>query len=401
MNFVTEDEIEQLTLEILRDDLGFETFFGPQLAEGDNAERTYSEVVLIQRLKEAIDTINPSIPIDAREEAYKKVLRTVSPDLLQNNEAFHVLLTDGIDVKFRTDSGTRSDKVWLIDYTPGSMKNQFLAVNQYTVIENNNNKRADIVLFINGLPLVVIELKNATDESADIYAAYQQLQTYKQTVPSLFQYNAFMIASDGWFAKAGTLSSDYSRFMEWKTADGEHIVDTEHEAELEPMLKGMLNKASLLDILRYFLVFEKGKDKTIKKIAAYHQYYAVNKAITTTVKASRGEGDKRAGVIWHTQGSGKSLSMVFYTGKMVVEPQMDNPTIVVLTDRNDLDDQLFDTFCNCSQLLRQEPKQATDRKTLRDLLSVASGGIVFTTIQKFLPEEKGDSFPKLTDRRNV
>lgn len=400
-NFLTEDEIEQLTLEILRDDLGYETLFRPHLAEGDNAERTYAEVILTGRLRLAIDAINPSIPAEAREEAYKKVLRTLSPDLLTNNEAFHVMLTDGIDVKFRTDSGTRSDKVWLIDYTPSSIKNQFLAVNQYTVIENGNNKRADIVLFINGLPLVVIELKNATDESADIYAAYQQLQTYKQSVPSLFHYNAFMIASDGWFAKAGTLSSDYSRFMEWKTADGEHIVDTEHEAELEPLLKGMLNKKALLDILRHFIVFEKGADKTIKKIAAYHQYYAVNKAITTTVKASGQEGDKRAGVIWHTQGSGKSLSMVFYTGKMVVEPRMNNPTIVVLTDRNDLDDQLFDTFCNCSQLLRQEPKQATDRKTLRQLLSVASGGIVFTTIQKFLPEEKGDTFPTLTERRNV
>ena len=401
MNLVTEEEIEQLTLEILRDDLDYETLFGPDLAEGDNAERTYAEVVLTYRLRQAIDAINPSIPAEAREEAYKKVLRTLSPDLLTNNEAFHIMLTDGIDVKFRTDMGIRSDKVWLIDYTPGSTKNQFLAVNQYTVIENNNNKRADIVLFVNGLPLVVIELKNATDESADIYAAYQQLQTYKSTVPLLFQYNAFLIASDGWFAKAGTLSSDYSRFMEWKTADGEHIVDTEHEAELEPMLKGMLNKTALLDIIRHFLVFERGKDKTIKKIAAYHQYYAVNKAITTTVKASGHDGDKRAGVIWHTQGSGKSLSMVFYTGKMVVEPRMNNPTIVVLTDRNDLDDQLFDTFCNCAQLLRQEPKQATDRKTLRQLLSVASGGIVFTTIQKFLPEEKGDSFPKLTDRRNI
>lgn len=400
-NFLREDEIEQLTLEILRDDLGYETLFGPDLAEGDNAERIYAEVVLTHRLRQAIDAINPSIPAEAREEAYKKVRRTLSPDLLINNEAFHIMLTDGIDVKFRTDSGTRSDKVWLIDYTPNSPKNQFLAVNQYTIIENGNNKRADIVLFVNGLPLVVMELKNATDESADIYAAYQQLQTYKQTVPSLFQYNAFLIASDGWFAKAGTLSSDYSRFMEWKTADGEHIVDTEHEAELEPMLKGMLNKTALLDIIRHFLVFERGKDKTIKKIAAYHQYYAVNKAIATTVKASRQDGDKRAGVIWHTQGSGKSLSMVFYTGKMVVEPRMNNPTIVVLTDRNDLDDQLFDTFCNCSQLLRQEPKQATDRKTLRQLLSVASGGIVFTTIQKFLPEEKGDTFPTLTERRNV
>jgi type I restriction enzyme R subunit len=410
-NFITEDEIEQIALEILSNDLGYEILFGPDIAESDFPERTYTEVILTNRLKESIDRINPGIPVEAREEAYKKALRSSSPDMLMNNEAFHVMLTDGIDVKFRTANGTRSDKVWLIDYK-NSEKNSFLAINQFTVVENNVNKRADVVLFINGLPLVVLELKNATDESADMYSAYQQLQTYKQTIPSLFQYNCFMIASDGWFSKAGTLSSDYSRFMEWKTADGENIIDTDTEAEMEPMLKGMLNKKAILDIIRYFIVFEKSKDKTIKKIAAYHQYYAVNKAIVSTVRAAAaslpapgeagaGPGDKRAGVIWHTQGSGKSLSMVFYTGKMVVEEAMNNPTIVVLTDRNDLDDQLFDTFCNCSQLLRQEPKQATDRKALRDLLSVASGGIVFTTIQKFLPEEKGDSFPKLTDRRNV
>jgi type I restriction enzyme, R subunit len=401
MNLLTENEIEQITLDVLRVDLGYEVLFGPDIVECDDPERTHAEVVLGKRLKDAIDRINPHIPTEAREEAYKKALRQTSVDSLINNETFHVMLTDGIDVKFRTANGTRSDKVWLVDYTPGSTKNEFLAINQFTVIENSVNKRADVVIFINGLPLVVLELKNATDENADIYDAYQQLQTYKSTIPSLFLYNCFMIASDGWFAKAGTISSDYSRFMEWKTADGENIVDTEHEAELEPMLKGMLKKESLLDIIRYFIVFEKTKDKTIKKIAAYHQYYAVNKAIATTVKSSGAGGDKRAGVIWHTQGSGKSLSMVFYTGKMVVEPAMKNPTIVVLTDRNDLDDQLFGTFCDCQQILRQEPKQATDRESLRSLLSVSSGGIVFTTIQKFLPGEKGDAFPMLTDRRNV
>lgn len=399
-NLITEDEIEQIALDILSNDLGYESLYGPDIVDGHHPERTHAEVILARRLQEAIDRINPSIPSEAREEAFKKAMRTSSADMLLSNEAFHVMLTDGIDVKFRTSTGTRSDKVWLVDYT-NPHNNNFLAVNQFTVIENNNNKRADIVLFVNGLPLVVLELKNATDENADIYAAYQQLQTYKQAIPALFYYNAFMIASDGWFAKGGTISSDYSRFMEWKTADGEHIVDTDTEAQMEPMLKGMLRKETLLDIIRYFIVFEKSKDKTIKKIAAYHQYYAVNKAIATTVKASAAQGNKRAGVIWHTQGSGKSLSMVFYTGKMVVEPEMNNPTIVVLTDRNDLDDQLFGTFCDCQQLLRQEPKQATDRKTLRDLLSVASGGIVFTTIQKFLPEEKGDTFPMLTDRRNV
>ncbi len=401
-NLITENEIEQIALEILRDDLGYETLFGPDIAEGDHPERTHAEAVLSRRLREAIDRINPKIPAEAKEEAFKKVLRTAALDPLASNEAFHLMLTDGIDVKFRTDSGTRSDKVWLIDYRDKNLdQNNFLAVNQLTVIENGSNKRPDVVVFINGLPLVVIELKNATDESADIYTAYQQLQTYKSLIPSLFQYSCFMIASDGWFAKAGTISSDYSRFMEWKTADGEHIVDTDVEAEMEPMLKGMLTKKNLLDIIRYFIVFERGKDRTIKKMAAYHQYYAVNKAIPTTVRASAMTGDRRAGVIWHTQGSGKSLSMVFYTGKMVLESAMNNPTIVVLTDRNDLDDQLFGTFCDCIQLLKQSPKQATDRKALRELLSVASGGIVFTTIQKFLPEEKGDTFPMLTDRRNV
>jgi len=406
-NLITEEQIEQIALDILSNELGYEAIFGPDIVDCDHPERTHAEVVLAGRLKDAIDRINPNIPAEAREEAFKKAQRAASFNALESNESFHVMLTDGIDVKFRTATGTRSDKVWLIDYTTGSANNHFLAVNQYTVIENNINKRADIVLFVNGLPLVVIELKNATDENADIYAAYQQLQTYKSTIPSLFHYNCFMIASDGWFAKAGTLSSDYSRFMEWKTADGENIVDTSTEPEMEPMLKGMLQKENLLDIIRYFIVFEKGKDKTIKKIAAYHQYYAVNKAIVSTIRAVQplspfgGVGGGRAGVIWHTQGSGKSLSMVFYTGKMVVAPAMQNPTIVVLTDRNDLDDQLYGTFCDCQQLLRQEPKQATDRKTLRDLLSVASGGIVFTTIQKFLPEEKGDTFPMLTKRRNV
>ncbi len=412
MNLVTEDEIEQIALDILTNDLGYEKLYGPDIVESDFPERTHAEVLLKQRLQDAIDRINPTIPREAREEAFKKVMRTASIDALTSNEAFHDMLTDGIDVKFRLPSafgegsGVRSDKVWLIDYNSPE-QNNFLAVNQYTVIEKNINKRADVVLFINGLPIVVIELKNATDEDADMYAAYQQLQTYKSTIPSLFQYNCFMIASDGWFAKAGTLSSDYSRFMEWKTADGENIIDTNFEPEMEPMLMGMLKKENLLDIIRYFIVFEKSKDKTIKKIAAYHQYYAVNKAIASTVRAVQPlspfgrVGGGRAGVIWHTQGSGKSLSMVFYTGKMVVEPAMNNPTIVVLTDRNDLDDKLYGTFCDCQQLLRQEPKQATDRKSLRDLLAVASGGIVFTTIQKFLPEEKGDTYPMLSNRRNV
>ncbi|MDP4266298.1 MAG: type I restriction endonuclease subunit R [Bacteroidota bacterium] len=404
MNIISENEIEQIALEILNDDLGYEVLFGPDIAEGCFKEREYSEVVLQERLRNAIEKINPNIPIDAKEEAFKKALRTQNVSLQDNNCIFHQMLTEGIDVKFSIGDGrTKTDKVWLIDFAePGN--NEFLAINQYTVIENHNNKRPDIVLFINGLPLVVVELKNATDENANVKAAFNQLQTYKQLIPSLFTYNAFMIASDGWFAKGGTLSSDYSRFMEWKTADGERIVNTEKEPEMEPMIKGLLNKRTLLDVLRHFIVFEKTKEKTIKKMAAYHQYYAVNKAIEKTIEATTSniESKKgRAGVVWHTQGSGKSLSMVFYSGKLVLTNELNNPTIVVLTDRNDLDQQLFETFGNCEQIIRQKPKQAESRDDLKDKLSVASGGVVFTTIQKFFPENGGAKYPKLSDRRNI
>lgn len=402
--FITENEIEEIALDILSDDLGYKVLYGPDIADGEEKEREYSEVVLTRLLKKAIDKLNPAIPKEAREEALKKVLRTEAISLFEDNQTFHRMLTEGIDVKFGIGEGkSKTDKVWLIDYA-NPENNEFLAINQFTVIENYNNKRPDIVLFVNGLPLVVIELKNAVDKDADVKAAYSQLQTYKKLIPSLFTYNAFMIASDGWFAKSGTLSSDYSRFMEWKTADGINIVDTQTQPEMEPMIKGLLNKSTLLDVIKHFIVYEKTKEKTIKKIAAYHQYYAVNKAIAKTVEATTTnlEGKKgRAGVIWHTQGSGKSLSMVFYTGKLVLAEAMNNPTIVVLTDRNDLDQQLFETFGNCEQLIRQKPKQAENRGDLRDKLAVASGGVVFTTIQKFLPENVGETYPLLSDRRNI
>jgi type I restriction enzyme R subunit len=402
--FITENDIEAIALEILSEDLGYKVLYGPDIADGEDKERDYSEVVLNGRLKKAIDKLNPAIPRDAREEAFKKVLRTETISLFDNNQAFHRMLTEGIDVKFSIGDGkSKTDKVWLIDYAQPE-NNEFLAINQLTVVENYNNKRPDIVLFVNGLPLVVIELKNAVDKDADIKAAYNQLQTYKKLIPSLFTYNAFLIASDGWFAKSGTLSSDYSRFMEWKTADGINIVDTQTQPEMEPMIKGLLNKATLLDVIRHFIVYEKTKEKTIKKVAAYHQYYAVNKAIAKTIEATTTNIDDkkgRAGVIWHTQGSGKSLSMVFYTGKLVLAEAMNNPTIVVLTDRNDLDQQLFETFGNCEQLIRQKPKQAENRGDLKDKLAVASGGVVFTTIQKFLPENVGEAYPLLSERRNI
>lgn len=429
MTTIYESEIEQIALDLLRDENGYDVRFGPDLAEGAGKERDYNEVVLSARLRSAIDRINPKIPAGARDEAFKKVMRSAALTVIDNNEAFHRLLVEGVDVKFSIGDGkTRTDKVWLIDYSSEGMKNnEFLAVNQFTVIENNTNKRPDIVVFINGLPLVVIELKNATDENADVSAAFRQLQTYQHVIPSLFTYNAFLVISDGWFAKAGTISSDYPRFMEWKTSDGKTIVNSKTQPEMEALMRGLFQKKTLLDVIRHFIVFEKTREKTVKKIAAYHQYYAVNKAIVSTLRASavgrianpplhiaedpaeydlpgvdeQPIGDKRAGVIWHTQGSGKSLSMVFYAGKLVLAEAMNNPTIVVLTDRNDLDQQLFETFSACQSLLRQTPVQAANRDELKKLLAVASGGIVFTTIQKFLPDEKGAAYPLLTDRRNV
>lgn len=394
---MTEAQIESLALDIFQNTLDYDIAHAANLSN----ERSYSEVILRGRLEKAIARINPTIPKEAREDALKQVQRIGTGDLLTDNEAFHTLLTDGVDVKYSIGNGqSKTDKVWLIDWTQ-ALNNQFLAVQQMTIIENHNNKRPDIVVFINGLPLVVIELKNPIDENAGVVEAFNQLQTYKQLIPSLFVYNAFLVISDHWFAKMGTISSNYSRFMEWKTEDGETIIDPEQTEEMPVLLRGAFAKNTLLDIIRQFIVFERTKEKTIKKMAAYHQYYAVNKAVESTIRASNITGNKQAGVVWHTQGSGKSLSMVFYTGKLVLTSEMENPTIVVLTDRNDLDQQLFETFSNCNQLLRQKPKQAESRAALRDLLAVASGGIIFTTIQKFLPEEKGDTYPTLSTRRNI
>ncbi len=381
MNSISENEIEEIAINYLKK-MGYFHLLGTVISpDGEHPERQYNEVVLVTRLRDAIDKLNLSITQDAKEDALKKVLRTDSPNALINNETFHKYLTEGVDVEVRIADGIRGEKVYIADFNQPE-NNEFLAVNQFTIIEGNQNKRPDIILFINGLPLVVIELKNAVDENATIKTAFSQLQTYKQAIPSLFTFNELMIISDAWDALCGTVTSDFGRFMSWKTKDGKTTADT-LQPQMEVMFTGMLNKKTLLDLIRHFVVFEKSKDKTLKKVAAYHQYYAVNKAVATTQTAAAETGDRRAGVVWHTQGSGKSLSMVFYTGKLVLA--LDNPTIVVLTDRNDLDDQLYETFSNCQQLLRQEPQQAEDRRHLRTLLSVASGGIVFTTIQKFMP----------------
>jgi type I restriction enzyme R subunit len=411
MKPITENIIEQSAIEILQLQ-GWDYVNGPEISpEGQSCEReNYSQIVLVNRLRSAIAQINPTIPRDAQEAAIQKALRIASPDLLHNNEEFHRLLVEKVKVPYQEDGYERSHEVSLIDFENPS-NNQYLVVNQYTIIENNQNKRPDILLFVNGLPLVVIELKNAASEHADIKSAYQQIQTYKAIIPSLFTYNAICILSDGLECKAGSVSADLSRYMTWKTADGVKEA-SRFKPQLETLLTGMMKPEILLDLIRNFIVFETTKKEdpqtgliqvhTVKKLAAYHQYYAVNKAVASTINASSEMGDKRGGVVWHTQGSGKSLSMVFYSGKLITSPEMKNPTIVVITDRNDLDDQLFDTFASSVQLLRQEPIQANSRDHIKELLKVASGGIVFTTIQKFMPDaSEGSTFPQLSDRKNV
>ena len=410
MKPITENIIEQSAIEILQSQ-GWEYANGKEISpEGLFCEReSFSQVVLLSRLRTAIAKINPTIPLDAQEAAVQKVLRIASPDLLHNNEEFHRLLVEKVKIPYQQKGYERSHEVALIDFE-NPTNNQFLVVNQYTIIENNQNKRPDVLLFVNGLPLVVIELKNAASENADIKSAYQQIQTYKAIIPCLFTYNTICILSDGLECKAGSVSADLSRYMTWKTADGIKEA-SRFKPQLDTLLKGMLQPSTLLDLVRNFIVFEKSKKEdtktgliqiqTVKKLAAYHQFFAVNKAVQSTINASSENGDKRGGVVWHTQGSGKSLSMVFYSGKLITSSEMKNPTIVVITDRNDLDDQLFDTFASSVQLLRQEPVQAENREHLKELLKVASGGIVFTTIQKFLPENNKSVYDQLSDRKNV
>jgi type I restriction enzyme R subunit len=378
MPHITESHIEEAALEIL-DSLGYEILHGPDISpDGENPERSsYETVVLVERLKEAIDKFNPTIPAEAKEQAIKQILRTESPELVTNNKNFHNYLVNGVDVEYRHEGRIKGDTVRLFDFeTPE--KNDFLAVNQFTVIEGSHNRRPDIVLFVNGLPLAVIELKNPADEEATIGSAYRQLQTYKEEIPSLFTYNELLVVSDGTQARAGTITSNQEWFLPWKTIEGKELAPRALP-QLQVLLQGMFDKGRCLDIIRNFITFEKRRRHTTKILAAYHQYHTTNKAVTKTIEAIN--RDKRVGVVWHTQGSGKSLTMVFYTGKLILNKKLENPTIVVLTDRNDLDDQLFNTFSASQSLLRQSPTQAKDREDLKKSLNVASGGIVFTTIQ--------------------
>jgi type I restriction enzyme R subunit len=398
-NSITENEIEEIALSYLQN-LGYSYILGTTLSpDGEHPERQYTDVVLTTRLRDAIDKLNPSITQDAKEDALKKVLRTESPTALINNETFHKYLTEGVDVEVRTADGIRGEKVYIVDFF-NAENNEFLAINQFTIIEGSQNKRPDIILFVNGLPLVVMELKNAVSALADLNSAFNQIKTYQNAIPNLFTYNTFNIISDGWSAAYGTISSSFKYYKPWKSIDGISI-ENSHDLQMEFLIRGLCNKTTLLNAIQNFIVYEKNEKITIKKIAQYHQYFAVNKAVQTTLQASQIKGSKKAGVIWHTQGSGKSLSMVFYAGKMITEEQMQNPTLIILTDRNDLDDQLFDTFKNCNQLLRQLPKQAESREHLKDLLNVASGGIVFTTIQKFGLDNDEDVFDENDDNSIV
>ncbi len=431
----TESVVEEAALAWL-ESLGYAIKHGPEIAPGELfAERgDYGQVLLATRLREALVRLNPSLPAEAIDDAFRKLTRLEGATLDARNRTFHRLLVDGVTVEYRSDGAIRGAQARLIDFDNPD-NNDWLAVNQFTVVENlsaatgaaqagKHNRRPDVVIFVNGLPLGVVELKNAADEDATIWDAYQQLQTYHAEIQSLFAYNETLLISDGVQARVGSLGAGREWFKPWRTITGETLAEN-YLPELQVMIQGVFDKRRFLDLLRYFVVFEDfGGGAVAKKIAGYHQFHAVNVAVQETVRAARmrGEseewhepedgyrsskqpggrpGDRRVGVVWHTQGSGKSLTMAFYAGRVILEPEMANPTLVILTDRNDLDDQLFGTFSRCQELLRQPPVQAESRADMRAKLNVNAGGVIFTTIQKFLPEERGDQHPVLSDRRNI
>ena len=425
MNGLSEAEVEEAALAWLRG-LGWRTVHGPAIApETPGAERdSYEEMVLARRLRDALAALNPDLPAAALEDAFRKLTRPEGPTPTARNRAFQRMLAEGVTVEYRTAEGAlRGAQAWAIGFDDPAA-NDWLAVNQLTVSENKHVRRPDVALFVNGLPLGLIELKNPADEEATIWTAWRQLQTYQAELPALFSLNALLIVSDGAQARLGTLTAGREWFKPWRTIGGETLADS-HLPELQVMLEGVCAPARFLALVRDFIVFEDdGSGALAKKMAGYHQFHAVRAAVAETLRAaalqrkaagvaeSEGRyesgrkpggdpGDRRIGVVWHTQGSGKSLTMAFYAGAIIREPAMANPTVVVLTDRNDLDDQLFGTFSRCRDLLRQPPVQAASRADLRRRLAVESGGVVFTTIQKFLPEEKGDRHPLLSERRNI
>ncbi len=413
---VTESVVEQAALAWL-ESVGWQVINGAEIApEERSAERqSYGEVFLERRLRDALVRNNPTLPSEALDDALRKLLRPEGVELILQNRGAHRLLVDGVTVEYRHDGGEiRGAQARIIDFDRPEA-NDWLAVNQFSVVENKQVRRPDVVLFVNGLPLGVIELKNTAGQNATIWSAFQQLQTYQSEVPSLFVTNALLVASDGVQARVGAIGAGREWFKPWRTISGEAPADT-HLPELQVVIEGLCHKQRFLDLILHFIVFEDDGTRIVKKLAGYHQFHAVQAAVAETLRAAEllrvdsdldigrhggKSGDRRAGVVWHTQGSGKSLTMAFYAGRIIREPSMENPTVVVLTDRNDLDDQLFGTFSRCADLLRQPPAQAESRANLRDLLAVDVGGVIFTTIHKFFPEEKGDRHPTLSERRNL
>ena len=405
---LNENSIEQSMIDQLVGQ-GYKYFNGTDISPiSENPQReSFTSVILESHFKESLKKLNPTLPESARVEAYQKVINLGTEDIMENNERFHTLLTNGVIVEYTKDGRTKGINVRLLDVV-NPENNNFWVVNQLVVKDNNNEKRFDVVIYVNGLPLVFIELKSATSEKATLRKAYTQIQNYKKATPSIFYYNAICIISDGIDAGTSSVSAPFSRYLSWKAPKE---VTNEVRTELQILTEYMLDKKVLVELIRYCTVFEKEEKKDektgiisqvkIKKVGAYHQYYAVQKAVIQTLRATKSkDGDRKVGVVWHTQGSGKSLSMVFYSGQIITHPQMENPTIVMLTDRNDLDDQLFGTFGNCVGLLRQTPVQANNREHIKELLKVSGGGVIFTTIQKFAPAE-GNVYETLSDRTNI
>ncbi|HNO74108.1 MAG TPA: type I restriction endonuclease subunit R [Nitrosomonas mobilis] len=423
MAFLSEAQLETTLLEQLAG-LGYACASDDVISpDGKQPEReAYDEVVFKARLTAAVARLNPALPPEAQADAIRRLTQSELPNLLEENRRIHRLLTEGADVEYYAEDGTlTAGKVRLIDFERPA-NNDWLAVQQFTVVASQAKRRPDVVLFVNGLPLAVIELKAPGGENATLASAFNQLQTYKQQIPVLFRSSALLVTSDGLSARVGSLSADQERFMPWRTTDGTRI-EPKGMPEMATLIEGVFEQGRFLDLLRHFTVFGETGGGLIKIIAGYHQFHAVKKAVVSTLRASQPSdrlgvaedpavyglpsvkvqppGDHKAGVIWHTQGSGKSLLMAFYAGLLVFDSRMANPTLVVLTDRNDLDDQLFATFAMCKDLLRQTPVQARDREHLRILLNRASGGVIFTTLQKFAPKADEADFPTLTNRSNV
>ena len=392
---INEDLVEQALLSLMQE-LGWRYEAPLSIApDGPNRQRVSNgEVVLKPLLNDAAIRLNPDIPEEALQAALKQVQISETPSLIEENRRIHRLLVDGVDVEYRRPDGSiKGDKVRLIDFS-NPTNNDLMVTNQFTVIESGNNRRPDVVVFVNGLPLVVIELKNAASEKATIEEAYNQLQTYKKEIPSLFRTNAALITSDGLLARVGSLSAGEDRFMPWRTVTGAHDDFTpEGPKEMETLIRGLMQPENLLQLVRDFTVFGDKGDGVFKIIGGYHQFHGARKALASAVNAVDENGDRKVGVIWHTQGSGKSFLMAFFAGLLVRTPELQNPSVLVVTDRNDLDDQLYGTFSLCRDLVRQTPEQIDDREDLRQKLDRQSGGVIFSTLQKFSPIAGEEDFP--------